>query len=193
MTRRGSIAGALLLTCVLACNAIAGINDPVDKTPGTTTGGVPPGVPPGGMDSGGPTPTGAARFVGTWTTNDATQSLSGCTNPAIDGTDTNVVQTLSFTQGDTSGTVNATNPLYDGCLIRYGVAGDVATVLSGESCTGFNATAKQDVTFAYVPPNTFTLEGATGAFARAHFTAQVDYQPASVQCLFEEISTYTKQ
>ena len=66
-------------------------------------------------------------------------------------------------------------------------------MLSGQVCSGFNPTANQNVSFAYVPPNSFTLEGATGTFARAHFSAEVQYQSSNVECFFEEISTYTKQ
>jgi hypothetical protein len=178
MVRRLSIASALLIVSIAGCNSIAGINDPIDQNAGSSgtsgTSGAPGGV---------------QRFLGRWTTTNATVRLTNC---PVAETLVNQQLAVVFRQGPTSTTLLAGGDDATGCQIPLSVAGDVATLAQEQSCFSPNPNG-QSVELTYTAPTTFTLSSADGRQAIMQLTANAFFTPAGVACDYDEKSTYTKE
>jgi hypothetical protein len=183
------VGAAFVIASAAACNAIAGIHDPVGGDPAAPP--VTPGTPdPDGGDgstSSGGTP-GADRFLGTWNSPASTLTLSNCTANGLNGPQT-APRGVVVTKGP-SGLVFT--PV-DGatCRLNASVNGDTATLLAGQSCS-FDFSDETD-SYDYDATSTFKL--GAGNQAQMHITAriEIDSVDGSAVCNFEENGTYTKQ
>jgi hypothetical protein len=170
------IGAVLLLATVLACNSVAGINDPKDKDPGASSGA-------SGGTSGAAGDV-VARFIGTWSTPAANQRITNCNASPV----TPAPATIVLTRGAQSGTIVVSPSGGSTCGITCAVEGNVATALDGQGCT---ATLPNEVdTYSYIAPTSFTLTSDTQA--NVQITASVFVNPPGVTCGFEETSVYTK-
>ena len=180
MSRRLLLGCALALAIACGCNTIVGIHDPVDGTPSSSSGGPQPegGTPVAGVD----------RFIATWTTTNATQSLTGCPDM---GTLTGQKGAIAFVSG-TDGHIAGVPGAAGACRIEASVNGDTATIIEGQGCT-FMLDQGGTATYAYDTGSTFQLLDAAGTTATAHFVATVTIAPSGEVCQYEEMSPYTKQ
>ena len=179
MTLRSVLGGVLLggplVVCLLACNEVAGIEKPLDGT-GTGTG----------------TGTGnaaLARFVGDWRTPNGTFALKNCRN-ATSGVGMAI---LHLRAGDTPNTIVVTPDLEPSCHIKcvLGSEGDTLTLVPQQRCDV--ATSMEIDHYDYVDTTTIKIDAAGNAL-NAHILANVTSDVApGVECLYEEMNTYTKQ
>lgn len=170
---------ALLLSVGAGCNAIAGINEPIDP-PGSSGG-----TTSGGTTSGGTT-SGIDRFVGHWIAPSATQTVQcGDGKPVSQSGSLELVLTK-----DTDTEIVITPADAPDCHIRCAVSENTATALPDQECTV--ALASETDTYKYSQPTTFTISD-DGATAQVLFTASVYVDPPGASCDFTENSTYTKK
>lgn len=155
---------------LFGCNSIVGIHDPKNDTEGGTGTGT-------GVD--------VSRFVGTWATTTGRKSIANC---SLAGTASPISAVLHLTMG-ANGTIVVSPNQQTGCMVSLTVAGDVASLVPGQSCM-FTDGNETDL-YSYVAPTTFTLTDAT--HANAVITATVEVQPDNVSCDYQEQSVYTKQ
>ena len=186
MTLRRKLGLGLFLATALGCNAIAGINEPIDGPRGGQDGGQNGGRDTGtGTQDTGTAPTGSARFVGTWLTTTGAQELSKCVP-----TDRQEPITAQFTM--TTGTGSDIEAKFDGapdCLFKFSVSGDTATVVPGQVCTVTGNVRTDNYSYNLM---TFQLD-AEGARGELRLVADLFVEPNMAECVFSEISVYDKQ
>ena len=172
---------ALAVAASLGCNAIAGINDPVDPPSGSS------GTPPGGSSgasSGGDAS--LARFVGTWRNVRRLTTSCGAAQQETAAADLDAFE-LQITTSD-SGLVIALT-YAPTCRLGTTVSGDVATFASGQECRFASASAT--AVYSYSDASTFTLTSATTA--ELDIAAIAQQEGASDLCAYAEVSLLEKQ
>ena len=163
---------ALLASVVLGCNAIAGINQPID--------------PP--ADAAAPdaaAPDSPSSFVGTWRNTGQVTALCGeqpqPTTPDADAQ-------LMITQSDNGLVISL--PRYPDCRLGFTVSGAVATVIAGQQCT-FDLSGGR-LRLSYSTSSTFTLTSATTAELYV-FADSTLADGSGGTCTYEEGSTFQKE
>ncbi|MBX3259547.1 MAG: hypothetical protein KIS78_03100 [Labilithrix sp.] len=136
-------------------------------------------------DAGGPDA--IERFLGTWSTSKATQTLSDC---AAAGKQTDISITLNVTRGTTSD-ILATNTLAPSCVLQANVRGDTATLVAEQTCTATFPTGVD--TYTYAGTSTFKLVSADGTQAVMELNATITNAPSGATCTFQEIAPYEKK
>lgn len=171
---------ALVVTASLGCNAIAGINDPIDPPAGSsgTSGGS-----SGGSSGADPA---LERFVGTW--RNVQQVTASCGDAPVETAQGDLAAfELQITTG-TSGLV-LTLTHYPECHLEATVSGDVAAFHAGQQCTfAFTSGTSQ---LSYLDTSTFTLTSATTA--KMYIAAVSAVAGGSDTCTYEEGSLLEKQ
>jgi hypothetical protein len=176
------LASASVIAAALGCNAIAGINEPIDKP--RDGNGVDAG---GGGDGAGPPATNVSRFVGTWHTNAGTQELSDCNRAAT-------VTTAEIEFLVKPGTTSDLVFVFGGapaCPFLLDVSGDTATLQAdpAQTCTIVSGGETQAYSYSLL---TFMLSG-DGKQGELRILAGIDYDPPDDACVFAEISVYNKR
>ncbi len=139
---RGTTAiGMWMLAGLFGCNALAGINEPIDQD-----------VTP-------QPPQPVSAFLGKWTSDPSRSSASyaNCTNSANNGPSTDL--DYKFTVESLSdGVVKGTNDAYPSCQLTLAVQGNVASLKGTASCT-FSSSFIVDYSEA-----TFKVDDRVGTF-----------------------------
>jgi hypothetical protein len=180
MTQWAHRACALVAVATLACNSIAGINDPVD--PPGTSGGTPDA---GTSGDGGVEVSGIDRFVGTW--RNTKQVTAVCGNAPTATPPAELDLELRIAKSDVG--LVLTLVQFPDCSLTFTVSGDVATASPNQECTFALTTGT--LRYSYLTTSTFTLE--PGAPAQAYLAAVVTPVGGSGSCDYEEASLYQKE
>src|SRR4051794_29077918 len=115
-------------TSLFGCNSIAGINAPYDRN----------GAAPATAGTGGPVD--ATTFEGTWTSAKGSLTLNcvGYPPKTLDDMGTVVIS---------KGTMSDIVAVSDGCELAANVAGNTATILPGQSCSGMGDGETDDFSY----------------------------------------------
>jgi len=183
MTRRRLLGGFLFLTGVLACNSIAGINEPIDgNSPGGNTSG---GTSSGSATSGGTSSGGSTKvndYIGTWSTTGAGATQIVCAESQM------VQITVTIEAGTTSDIV-LSNDIAPGCFLEANINGTQANLVAGQTCQfdseGFS------FTYSYAPQSYFRLNDNKSASVSLQAVVRKD--ATGKECPFSEIGTYARQ
>lgn len=167
MSRGAKYVHAALVVGALGCNAIAGINDPIEGTTGGSTVGV-------------------ERFVGNWHNTLQSFQCPGIFDPQTTSGELDFIITSPG-----AGELNLQLAQRRECNIRATVSGNTATAFPGQECSFVYANGQTGF-YKYLAPGTFTVS-ADGTTAAVEINANVTFQPANVSCTYHEESSYAKQ
>ncbi len=172
----------VLVSALAGAGAVSGcVGD--DPMPVGASGG----VAGDGGGGGGDVPDKVERFLGTWTTSTATQTL----NCAAARTQKDITISLEVKKGTTSD-ILANNTLAPSCVLRANVVGDTATFVDGQTCKATFPDGSTD-TYTYAGTSTFKLTLADGAQATMTLNATISNSPSGATCTFAESAPYTKR